>query len=112
MRSLTSRKNGTRPISDATILEGGNLVFTVSLSNPVDVATTLDVSFTDVTTAAGDFNHTTQQVTFAALDTVNKTVTVATTGDNIVEADETFSLNLSNVVGATLADGSATGTIR
>ena len=32
-------------------------------------------------------------------------------GDTAVEPDESFTINLSNVVGANVADGSATGTI-
>ncbi len=38
-------------------------------------------------------------------------VTVAVSGDTLYESNETFMLNLSNPLGATIADGSATGTI-
>ena len=82
-------------ISDATVAEGGNLSFTVSLSNAVDVATTINVLLTDGTTSAGDFNHTTQQVTFAAGSIAAQTVSVATTVDTTVEANETFTASLA-----------------
>ena len=42
----------------------------------------------------------------------SKTVTVTVNGDTSVEADETFTLNLSAPVGATIVDGLGTGTIR
>ncbi len=49
-------------------------------------------------------------VTFAAGETL-KTVTVTLNGDTAVEADETFTVNLSAPVGATIGDGSGTVTI-
>jgi hypothetical protein len=111
--TITNDDTATYQISDATITEGGNLVFTVSLSNPVDIATTLDISFTDVSTASSDFTHTTQQVTFAALDTANKSVTVATTADTLVEATETLTASLAltaALAGGRLSNTTDTGT--
>ena len=57
-----------------------------------------------VTTAANDFDHTAGAATFAALDTANKLVTVAITDDPLTEASETFNVNLSGAVNATIAD--------
>ena len=51
------------------------------------------------------------RVTFAAGET-SRTLTIAVAGDSFVEADEGFSLQLSNPIGATLATASAAGTIR
>ena len=53
------------------------------------------MSYADVSTTAGDFDHTADQVTFGALDVAPKTVTVAITNDNIVEATESFTASLS-----------------
>ena len=50
-------------------------------------------------------------LTFGAGQT-RKTIKVMGKGDTAVEADEKFFVNLSSPVGATLADGQGTGTIR
>ena len=71
------------------------MTFTVSLDNPIDIPVTVDVNYTDVSTGAGDFDHTADSVTFATLDTADKTVTVAITDDDVVEATETFTASLS-----------------
>jgi hypothetical protein len=44
--------------------------------------------------------------------TLSKTFTVSLTGDTIVEPNETFTVTLSNVTGASVSDGQAVGTIR
>src|SRR5262249_4281289 len=49
-------------------------------------------------------------ITFAAGSTA-QTVTVNVNGDTVVEANETFSVNLSSPSRATIGTGSATGTI-
>src|SRR5262249_27722162 len=55
----------------------------------------VDVSFTDGTTSAGDFDHTSQSVTFAANSTTPQTVSVPITDDHIVEGAETFTAALA-----------------
>src|SRR5262249_34937839 len=62
------------------------------------------------TVADNDYVPTSGTLTFAAGET-SKTITVFVNGDNIVEGDETFSLILSNAVGANIGNGTATGTI-
>ena len=54
----------------------GTLDFTVSLSTAIDVDAQVDVSFTDGSTSAGDFTHTTKTVTFVANSTTSQTVSV------------------------------------
>ena len=61
-------------------------------------------------TAGSDYTAGSGTVTFAAGET-SKTINVAITGDTVVEANETFSIALSSASGATIAHGSATGTI-
>ena len=63
----------------------------------------MDVSFADVSTEAGDFDHTTQTVSFAAEDTANKTVSVPITDDNLVEFTESFTASLAINAGTPVA---------
>ena len=93
--TVTNDDTASYSISDATATEGGELSFTLSLSNPVDVATTVTVTFTDGTTSAGDFTHTPIPVTFLAGNNTAQVILVATSGDSLVEADETLTVGLA-----------------
>ncbi len=111
--TITNDDAATYSISNASIAEGGNLSFTVSLSNPVDVDTTVNVTFADVTTSAGDFNHTTVPVTFLAGNNTAQVIQVATVADTTVEADETLTASLAltaPLTGGRLGDTTDTGT--
>jgi hypothetical protein len=77
--TITNDDTAAYTINSAAAIEGSPVGFTVTLSNPVDIATTVDVIFGDISTAAGDFIHTTQQVVFAAGEFGGKTVNVAPT---------------------------------
>ena len=85
--------------------------FTVSL----DAASVTTVTV-DYTTAAGsalagsDFTPASGTLTFAPGETT-RTVLVPTLNDSLAESTETFTLNLSNPSGATIADGQGVGTI-
>jgi hypothetical protein len=82
-------------ISDDTKKEGaGPLSFTVSLSNPIDVATKVNINFADISTSSSDFDHSLKQVTFAANSTTPQTFTVAVTDDNVVENTEALTAAL------------------
>jgi Ca2+-binding RTX toxin-like protein len=86
-------------------------VFDVTLSNPSVEPITVKYSTENVTATAGtDYQTTTGTLTFNPLET-SKTVSVEVTGDNLFELDETFKLNLSNAVNATIGTASAIGTI-
>src|SRR5207237_605072 len=93
--TITNDDMATYTISDASVTEGGNLSFTVSLSNPVDVNTTVNVTFTDATTSADDFTHTLVPVTFLAGSNTAQVILVATATDTTVEADETLTAHLA-----------------
>ncbi|MFG1464289.1 Calx-beta domain-containing protein [Xanthobacter sp. DSM 24535] len=102
-------------IGDLSVAEGdgahAHFMFTVTL----DTAATSPVSVQYATgngTAVGgqDYVAGAGTLTFAAGET-SKTVHVDIIGDTLVEANETFSVTLSNPSGVTIADGSATGTI-
>ena len=102
----------------ATRTEGATASFTVTLSRAVPREVTVDYATrTDLTAAAEtaavpgqDYTAASGTVTFAARAT-EATVTVPLLGDALDEHTETFWLRLASPVGATIADGTATGTI-
>src|SRR5207253_1786327 len=93
--TILNDDTATYTIADASVTEGGNIAFTVSLSNPVDVETKINVSFTNGTTSADDFDHTTVQVTFPAGSTTAQRLTFPTRRSANLEADETFTAHLA-----------------
>ncbi|MCZ8248770.1 Calx-beta domain-containing protein, partial [Microcystis sp. LE19-195.1E] len=108
-------------ISDVTVIEGNsgttNAVFTVTLSNQVDTAVTVNYATADGTATTTDNDYTAIAATpliFNAGET-SKTITVAVNGDNQVESNETFFVNLSNLNAngrnVTIADNQGQGTI-
>ncbi|MCV7344595.1 Calx-beta domain-containing protein [Mycolicibacterium rhodesiae] len=105
----------TISIADVTVAEGNsgssNATFTVTLSKAATTPVTVNYTTGNGTATAGaDFTSTTGTLTFAA-GVTSQTVTVKITGDTTVEADETFTVALSNPSGATISRGTATGTI-
>ncbi|MCA2645731.1 MAG: cadherin domain-containing protein, partial [Microcystis sp. M069S2] len=119
--TITDDDSASIAITDVTITEGNsgttNAVFTVSLSSAVDTAITLDYTTANGTATTEDNDYTaipTTTLTFNPGET-SKTITVAVNGDNQVELNETFFLNLSNLQtngsNVTLADNQGQGTI-
>jgi uncharacterized delta-60 repeat protein len=109
--------NPSISVAGAAVAEGNSgtttLTFTVNLSAasevPVSVAyTTGDNS---ATLADGDYAALSGTLVFAPGQT-SKTISVTINGDTKDEYDETFSLNLSNPLGATIAVAQAFGTIQ
>jgi Ca2+-binding RTX toxin-like protein len=86
--------------------------FTLSLSAPTGVVTTVNFATADgsATTADNDYQGTAGTVVFPSGDT-SETVTVLVNGDNKFEPNENFFVNLSNPMGADIADGQGEGTI-
>jgi Calx-beta domain len=102
-------------VSDALLTEGDsgtkNALFTVSLSAASAGPVTVDYATADGSAKApGDYAATTGTLTFAAGE-LSKQVAVAVVGDTLDELHETYSLDLSNPVGATLGDARGAGTI-
>lgn len=103
-------------IDDVTISEGDSgtklATFTLTLAAPTGVTATVLVSTADGTASAGSdyVGFSNQLVTFDPGDT-SKTITVAINGDSVFESGETFTLNLSSPVNATISDGQGVGTI-
>jgi len=102
-------------VADAKVTEGNAgtsmLVFPVALSSISATPVTVAYSTASLTATAGsDFTQASGTITFAPGET-SKTVSVAVSGDTMVEQDETLSIKLSVPTGATLGAATATGTI-
>ncbi|QDV18654.1 Calx-beta domain protein [Gimesia panareensis] len=90
-------------IDNVTVNESDtSATLTVSLDQPVDEAVSVDFSTTDQTArASADFQGTTGTITFAPGETT-KTITIPILNDNdLVEGDEAFLVDLSNIQTAT-----------
>jgi ribosomal protein L35AE/L33A len=119
--TLTINDDETQPtisINDVSLAEGNSgttsFIFTVSLSNPT--TQTVNVNYATAngtaTTASSDYQGiSTTLLSFSPLQT-SKTVTVLVNGDTTFEPDETFFVNLSGAVAATISDNQGQGTIQ
>jgi predicted extracellular nuclease len=103
-------------VADAAIVEGQSgvsyLNFTVTLAFAPTGPVTIDYNTVANATATSgtDFLGVSGTLSFAAGETV-KTISVPIVGDQVPEANETFTVTLSNPTGATIADGVAIGTV-
>jgi hypothetical protein len=85
--------------------------FTISLDAPTSSPVSVSFDTADGTAVAGsDYISATGTVTFAPGETT-RTILVATHDDNVPEPTETFTISLSNAVGATIANTQGVGTI-
>lgn len=103
-------------IGDASVSEGDGgtklATFTVSLSAPAASPVSFDIVTADATALAGsDYLALSLQGVTIPAGASSAVVSVVVNGDTAVEANETFSVNASNVSGATVADGQGVGTI-
>ena len=103
----------TVSVSDAEVSEDGNWMrFKVSLSEPSREEVTVDVRTSGGTATSGtDFRAESKTLTFPANSRGAQGLYVIVYDDQDSEPDETFTVTLTNPVGATLGDATATGTI-
>jgi hypothetical protein len=98
-------------VADASAFEGESANFVVSLSGAHSASISVNYATAPGTAGTGDFQARSGTLVFAAGET-SKTVTVPTINNLLVEATESFTLNLSGATGgATIADGQAVGLI-
>ena len=102
-------------IADVSVQEGNSgtklMTFTVTLSAAAAGPVTVAYSTADGTATSGsDYVAASGNLTFAAGET-SKTIQVTVNGDTAAEGNEAFTVRLANAAGATIADGSATGTL-
>ena len=111
----STARPATISINDGQLAEGNtgtsNAIFTVTLSEAgtqeirVNYATASDTA-----TAGSDFQSATGTLIFPA-GTLSATIAVPVIGDTVIEPNETFVVNLSTPVNATLARSQGIGTI-
>ena len=99
---LDNDSNASVSIADAVLAEGAsgtsNLVFTVSITPIVPVATQIDFSTLDASAVAGsDYTAIVLQTLIIPANTASANISVSVQGDNIVEANETMLVRLSSV---------------
>jgi hypothetical protein len=104
----------TLSINDVGVIEGDagttSAVFTVSLSFPTAQTVTVQYATADGTATAGaDYAATSGTLTIPP--DASGILAVAVLGDLLDEDAETFTVNLSNPVNATIGDGQGVGTI-
>lgn len=105
----------TLSIGDAFVLEGNRgttrLDLTVTLSrSSTDVVTVSYVTANGTAQKKSDYTATSGTLTFQPGQT-SRAISIAIKGDRKREKDETFSVQLSSAVGATIEDAVATATI-
>ena len=112
--TINNDDSATVTINNASASEGDDITFTVTLDKAVQGGLTVTPSFTDGTAIEGtDYDENTNALSFTGTANETKTFTVSTTEDAILEANETFTVDLS-VSGTTLsitATDTGTGTI-
>jgi hypothetical protein len=102
-------------IGDVTLNEGNSgatsFTFTVSKSGATDLSSTVSYQTADgAALQSGDYASISSTLIFAANET-SKQITVFVVGDATYEANETFTVKLSNASGATIGDDEGLGTI-
>lgn len=107
----------TLAIDDLTVTESdvsgtSDAVFTVTLSAASSKTITVSYATANGTaaTSASDYSSASDTLTFAPGDTTQQ-ISVTVLGDTAKESDETFKINLSSLVNATLSDSQGLGTI-
>lgn len=107
----------TLSIANISQAEGNSgtttFIFTVTRSGDTSAVTSVDFATADGTAVAGsDYTTASDTVTFNANDTT-QTIDILVSGDTDTEADETFTITLSNPsADATITTDTATGTIQ
>ena len=112
----------TLSIGDATVMEGNGTTtttatFKVTLSQASQLVTSFTVNTADGTTPAtaatapSDYTAINNQTFTIAAGATFVDIPVTVNGDDVFEANETFTVNLSNAVNAAILDDSGLGTI-
>ena len=93
--TINNDDSATLTINDASADEGGDMTFTVTLSEKVQGGLTVTPSYTNGTAASGDYKANTNALSFSGDKGETKDFRVTTTDDEVLEANETFTVGLS-----------------
>ena len=113
-RAVVVESTPTLSIAGGSGTEGDDddIDFTVTLDEAASDTVTVDYATSDGTADSGD-DYTAKSGTLSfSAGTTSKTISVSIKNDVENEADETFTVTLSNASGADLGTSTATGTIR
>lgn len=114
--TITDDDSATLSVNDVTVTEGNSgdvtATFTVTLSNTsaVDVSVNYATADNTATQAEGDYQTAAGTATILA-GQMSTTFDVTINGDTLDEVNETFYVNLSGPVNATITDNQGVGTI-
>lgn len=99
-------------VGDASVAEGGQVVFTVTLSSPALVPVTVEYTTTGGTaTADVDYNNVNSPAILnIPVGATSATIAVSTFQDALSEPSEGFTVDLANATNATVEGGDAQGT--
>jgi hypothetical protein len=102
--TLTNDDSATLSIADISALENGTFTLTVSVDNAVDGGFSVDLATSDGTAVApGDYTALSgATLTFSGTASEQRTQVLTVTNDSQVEADETLTVSLGNVVAGTV----------
>ena len=129
--TIDNDDSATVSINDASTSESGTMTFTVTLSAAVQGGVTVTPGYTNGTAESGDYTANTAALSFSGAANETHSFSVATTGDAVLEHDETFAVSLqisnappgvsaagaggnaraNNIAFSSLSAGGGTGTI-
>ena len=114
--AIAGAVTGVLTITDQAVSEGDSgtklLTFTVNLSKPMPGTVSFDVNSANGSAVAGsDYVALNLPGQSIAAGATSRTFSVTVNGDTLVETNELFFINISNVVGIPVADSQGQGTI-
>ncbi len=118
--TIQNDDNAVLSISDPAAITEGNsstktIAFQVSLSQPAPAGgVTFDIATADGTATSAGSDYVAKSLTAQSIPAGQSSYTfnVTINGDTLVEPDETFLVNVTNVSNAVIGDGQAVGTIQ
>jgi cysteine-rich repeat protein len=114
--TITNDDSPLLTIANVSISEGDSgtrqAAFTVQLSSPATVPVSYNIATADGTAIAGsDYSARSLTGETIAVGATSRAFAVTINGDTAYESNESFTVNVSSVVGATVSDGQAAGVI-
>jgi serralysin len=109
---VTDNDSAAVTVADVSVIEGGSLLFTVTLDNPVEDPFNVNVTLTDGTATGGvDYDNTPVTLNFAGTSSETQQFTVTTTDDTVFEGGENFTVSLDATHALVVDADTAVGTI-